>query len=208
MSKIKNIIYDLGGVLLQIDYSKTRAAFIALGITNFDDFYKQDFVSVVFENFEIGAISSNQFYDEFRKITNTHLTNEEIENAWNAMLGSFWIDRIDWLNTIKTDYNIFLFSNTNQIHYDAFVKIYKKNGFQQPFSNYFIKDYYSHILGDRKPNKKAYQNLILEQKLIPSETLFIDDTLKNIEGAAAAGLQTLYLKNGMDLITSFKKCCI
>lgn len=205
MSTIKNIIFDLGGVLLQIDYSKTRNAFIDLGITNFDDFYKQDFVSKLFEDFEIGAISPIEFYDEFRKVTNSKLINNEIEIAWNAMLGSFWEDRLDWLTQLNKQYKIFLFSNTNEVHYNAFMDNYNKIYINKPFTNYFIKDYYSHILGERKPEKSSYIKLLKDQNLIASETLFIDDTLKNIEGAVAAGLHTLFLNKEMDLITAVEK---
>ncbi len=205
MNKIKNIIFDLGGVLLQIDYSKTRNAFIDLGIKNFDDFYKQDYVSQLFKNFETGAIDTNYFYKEFRIITKINLTDNQIKTAWNAMLGSFWDDRLHWLNKINKQYNLFLFSNTNQIHYDAFIDIYNKNNYTKPLSSYFIKDYYSHILGERKPDKSAYLKLLDLQKLIAQETLFIDDTLKNIEGATAVGLQTLFLETEMDLIVNFEK---
>lgn len=204
-STFKNIIFDFGGIFINVDYMKTENAFINLGIKNFAEYYKQDFVSTLFEDLEIGAIAPQEFYSTLRQITHTTLTNEQIENAWNAMLGEYMIDRLEWLKTISCRYKIFLFSNTNQIHFDCFSKMYNNLKLSNSFSSYFIKDYYSHILGFRKPNANSYNVILQEQDLIASETLFIDDTLKNIEGAKFVGLQTLHLINSMSLIEEFKK---
>ena len=202
---IKNIIFDLGGVFLKVDYKKTEDAFIELGVTNFEDYYKQDFVSKPFEQIELGEISTAEFYEGIRNITGKTISNKDIEKAWNAMLGEFWIDRLEWLEKINKQYNVYLFSNTNQIHYDAFLKKYNQLNLGKSFHHYFIKDYYSQILGLRKPNVESYQAILYEQNLKISETLFIDDTLKNIAGAKLAGLQTLHLTNAMSLVNEVEK---
>jgi putative hydrolase of the HAD superfamily len=199
MSKIKNIIFDLGGVFLQVNYQKTEDAFVKLGITNFAEYYKQDFVSTLFEDLEIGSISPQEFYDGLRNITQSSLTNQQIEIAWNAMLGNFWEDRLSFLEEIGKQYNVFLFSNTNQIHYECFIDIYQQTYPSKRFSNYFIKDYYSHILKMRKPYPNSYTHLLEQENLLATETLFIDDTFKNIEGANQAGLQVLHLLPSMNL---------
>ena len=200
MAVIKNIIFDLGGVLLQIDYQKTEESFVALGVKNFSKYFKQDFVSKLFDDFETGKISTNIFYNKFRTITKNNLTNLQIKNAWNAMLLTFWQNRLVWVESISTKYNIFLLSNTNEIHYNEVINIYNKSNSLKPFSSYFIKDYYSHILGLRKPIVSSYLKVIEEQHLLATETLFIDDTLKNIEGAKQASLQVLHLLPSMDLV--------
>jgi putative hydrolase of the HAD superfamily len=205
---IKNIIFDLGGIFLKINYQKTQDAFVNLGITNFEEYYKQDFVSKPFEQIEIGEISAEEFYEEIRIITNTNISNIDIENAWNAMLGDFWQDRLEWLDEINKRYNVYLFSNTNKIHYDCFLKTYEQTNPKHKFSDYFIKDYYSQVLGLRKPNVESYQAILKEQNLEAQETLFIDDTYKNIEGAKLAGLQTLHLTGSMNLITETNKLLI
>jgi len=205
---IKNIIFDLGGIFLKVNYQKTQDAFIKLGITNFDDYYRQDFVSRPFEQIEVGDILPEEFYTEIRNITNTKIPNADLEYAWNAMLGEFWIDRLAWLNEINKHYNVFLFSNTNQIHYDFFQHTYKLTNPRHKFSDYFIKDYYSHILGLRKPTVESYHKILKEQNLEAQDTLFIDDTYKNIQGAIKAGLQTLYLTESMNLIIETNKLLI
>lgn len=193
---IKNIIFDLGQIFLQVHYHKTSEAFINLGISNFDDYYKQDFVSTLFEELETGSISEDEFYNRFRSITNSSLNNVQIKNAWNKMLGSFWIDRLQWLREINKRYKVFLFSNTNVIHYNALIDIYTSLNLPQTFSSYFIKDYYSHTMHLRKPNVEAYEKIITENSLNSVETLFIDDIEKNILGAQQAGLHTLHFTGG------------
>jgi putative hydrolase of the HAD superfamily len=202
---INNIIFDLVGIFLKVNYQKTKDAFIALGVTNFDDYYKQDFVSKPFEDIELGLISTEEFYNGVREITGKQLLDKDIEYAWNAMLEEFWLDRLRWLNEINKRYNVYLFSNTNKIHYDWLLKSYEQLNTSNLFHNYFIKDYYSHILQLRKPTIESYNAILNEQNLVASETLFVDDTLKNIEGAKLAGLQTLHLNNSMNLITEVNK---
>ena len=193
MGNIKNIIFDLGGVILNIDYLLTEKAFIQLGITNFSAFYNQHKSSLLFEQLETGNISPEEFYNTFRKITKNSLSNLQIQTAWNAMLLNLPKERINWLLEIKTKYNIFLYSNTNQIHYNCFIDLANNATPSKNFDELFIKAYYSHICGFRKPYKESYLKIVEEQNLQPKETLFIDDTLVNIEGAKLAGLQTLHL---------------
>ncbi len=200
MSSIKNIIFDLGGVFMNLDYNKMERSFIDLGIENFSELFTQHHSSPLFEDLETGKISDEIFYDGLRKIANVNLSNTQIRDAWNAILLDFPIERIDWLTEIKKKYNIYLFSNTNQIHYDAFIKTFRKQTGVKDFNQYFIKAYYSHELGLRKPYKESYQKIIDEQKLISAETLFIDDTSKNIEGAKEVGLQTIHLLAPMTVL--------
>lgn len=191
--EIKNIIFDLGGIFMNLDYSLTEKAFIQLGAINFHELYTQHHANPLFEQLETGKISSIEFCDELRKATNTTLSNNEIFTAWNAMLLDFPIERLQWLQQIKQRYNVYLYSNTNQIHYDAFIEIANKTIGSSTFNSYFIKAYYSHELGLRKPYAASYTAILKEQNLIAAETLFIDDTLKNVTGAQEAGLQTLHL---------------
>jgi putative hydrolase of the HAD superfamily len=193
MNKIKNIIFDLGGVFMDIDFSRTEKAFVDLGVTNFKELFTQHHASPLFEDLETGKISPEVFYAFFREQTKADLTDEQIKGAWNALLINFPPERLNWLEQIKHKYNIYLFSNTNQIHYDAFMDIFNQETGKDDFNQYFIKAYYSQTLGLRKPYKESYLKIIEEQNLIAAETLFIDDTPKNITGAKEAGLQAILL---------------
>jgi putative hydrolase of the HAD superfamily len=193
MKATKNIIFDLGGIFLNLNYQLTKDLFIEYGITDFDDLFTQHHANDLFEDLEKGKITPAEFYDAFRKETKTELSNEEIKKAWNAMLVSFPKERIDWLKSIKDKYNIYLFSNTNQIHYDRIMELYNRDLGTDDFNELFIKPYYSHEMGLRKPYADSFLHILKEQQLDAAETLFIDDTIKNIEGANELGLQTIHL---------------
>lgn len=193
MQKIKNILFDLGGIFIDIDFTATENAFVALGVSNFSDFYTQHTASTLFEDLETGKITPEQFYDRFRKETGCSLTDNEIRDAWNAMLGRFPVERLNWLEEIGFRYNIYLYSNTNIIHYEAFQQIYRDCTGKDNFDDYFIKAHYSHDLGLRKPYPESFRRLLELENLEAAETLFIDDSYKNIEGAKEVGLQTILL---------------
>lgn len=199
MIGIKNILFDLGGVFLDINYQLTEQAFIDLGIADFEQRFNQQFSNTLFEDLETGKIDPETFYEAFRKETGTDLSNKTIEVAWNALLLDFPPERLTWLEGIKEKYPVYLYSNTNIIHYQCFMKMFEDKFGGKNFNDYFIKAYYSHELGLRKPYADSYKQLLKLENLEAGETLFIDDTLKNIEGAKAAGLQTLWLQPGMVL---------
>lgn len=200
MNVVKNILFDLGGIFLNIDYQKTEQAFVDLGVKEFNQFFSQQFSNTLFESLETGKITPVDFYDAFRKETKTSLSDEAIENAWNAMLLDFPKERLQWLEEIGQRYPIYLFSNTNIIHYQCFIDKFEKQFPQSSFNDYFRKAYYSHELGMRKPYPDSYRKVMELENLDPAETLFIDDTPKNIEGAQQAGLQTILLNNGRTVL--------
>ena len=200
VTPVKNIIFDLGGVLINLNYQLTRKAFEDLGVEDFDAFYTQHAANPLFENLEVGAIEPEAFYDQLREATGLTLSNSQIETAWNAMLLDFPLERLQWLDQIKNKYNIYLFSNTNAIHYMAFTAIYAQTaplvGLNPNFNHFFKTAYYSHTLKQRKPEVAAFEAVLQDSGLDAAKTLFIDDTISNIEGAQKAGLQTIFL-NGV-----------
>ncbi|MBS1627627.1 MAG: HAD family phosphatase [Bacteroidetes bacterium] len=193
MQLIKNIIFDLGGVFLNLNYQLTQDAFTQAGVKNFKELFTQHHSNKLFIDLETGKITEEVFYDRFRKETQTNLSDNTIKTAWNAMLLNFPTERIEWLEQINKKYNVFLFSNTNQIHYDAFMNIIKQTFGSLNFNGLFIKTYYSQQIGLRKPNKEAFEFILNDQNLTITETLFIDDTLENIKTANKIGLQTIHL---------------
>ena len=200
MQKVKNIIFDLGGVLLTLDYSKTEQSFINLGVANFNELYNQQKASPLFEQLETGKIDNEAFYQQFKKIANVNLADADMEVAWCAMLGHFPNKVLIWLDEIRQKYNIYLFSNTNRIHHQAFQKIYQQQTGKENFDDFFIKAWYSHDLGLRKPYTQAFTKLLEIENLAPGETLFIDDSLVNVEGAKKAGLQTIWLQSPLTVL--------
>jgi putative hydrolase of the HAD superfamily len=194
MENITNIIFDLGGIFIRLDFSKTDDAFRDLGVPNFAGFFNQHHSSPLFKELETGRIGEEEFYDNFRQAVDLNLSDNQIRDAWNAMLLDFPAERLDWLKEISQRYKVYLFSNTNIIHYNAFQKIFRESTGKQNFDDYFIKAYYSHDMGLRKPDASSFEEILRNEKLEASETLFIDDTPKNIDGAKQVGLQTILLQ--------------
>ena len=200
MTPIKNIIFDLGGVFMNLDFKLTEKAFAELGIEGFAAMSSQHQSNPLFEQLETGKISAEELCIAFRKATNSILTDEQIKAAFNALLLDFPPERLEWLEKINKKYKVYLFSNTNSIHYEAFMQIFAASTGKPDLNAYFIKAYYSHELGLRKPYTESYLKILEEQQLIAAETLFIDDTAKNIEGAQKAGLQTIHLVAPMTVL--------
>ena len=193
MEKIENIIFDLGGVLLDIDYNLTLKAFENLGVTNFNEMYSQVNADKLFQKLETGKVSEVEFYKELNHATGLNLPEEKIRNAWNAMLLSFREKSLEHLEQLKNRYKIYLLSNTNQIHLNSFYEIFNQKKRNNSFEKYFDKAFYSFEIGLRKPDIDCYEWVINDLKTDPAKTLFIDDSINNIQGAEKAGLQTLHL---------------
>lgn len=201
MQKIENIIFDLGGVLLDIDYNLTRKAFENLGVANFYEMYSQANADKLFQKLEMGKVSEKQFYKELNKATGLHLSQQEIRNAWNAMLLSFREKSLEFLGQLKDRYKLYLLSNTNNIHLNSFYEIYHQKERKNSFEQFFDKAFYSFEIGLRKPDADCYEWVINDLKINPAKTLFIDDSINNIHGAEKAGLQTLHLTQEMKIET-------
>ncbi len=199
MQNIKTIIFDFGGVILNIDYNKTGKAFTDLGVKNFDEMYSQKNANPLFHNLEEGKITEEDFYNAFRTSSQLKLTDPQIKKAWNAILLRYREEALQTLATIKNKYRLYLLSNTNSIHHKEFNKIFEDQIGSGSITDYFDKVYYSHEIKLRKPGKDAYQYVLKENNLLPSETLFIDDSIQNIEAAESLGLQTIFLKEGMKI---------
>lgn len=198
MTAVKNIVFDLGGVVMNIDFAKTEAAFAALGFTGFQHYYTQFHASPLFEDFETGKISVDDFTKGIRDHAGINLGDADIVRAWNALLLDFSPAVIRLLQKLKTRYRIFLLSNTNRLHYQAFQEIlHAATGMF--LEDIFERTYYSHDISLRKPGEAIYRKVVEENGLIPAETLFIDDTADNLAGAELAGLQTFHLGKPMVL---------
>jgi len=194
--KFNAIIFDLGGVILNIDYSKTIKAFNKLGVSNFDELYTQAKQNNVFDDFEIGKITDNEFRNYIRMVSKVDLTNKQIDSAWNAMLLDLPLKRVELLERLNQKYPIYLYSNTNSIHLKAFREIIKsEHNDELLLESLFIKTYYSHELGMRKPNQNGFLKIVKGHDLELSSTLFIDDSEQHIVGANKVGLQTVWLKD-------------
>ncbi len=191
LDRIKNIIFDYGNVIFRIDFKRTQHSFTELGIKNVERFFAHTGHDPLFDEFEEGLISSEEFREGIRRITEQpNLTNEQIDNAWNTLLIGVPEGTHDMLLKAKKKYRTFLLSNNNEIHY-KWIMEYLKNEFNLPSNEiFFEKDYYSHLMKMRKPNADIFKFVLDAHDLIPEETLFIDDSPQHLRTAADLGLKT------------------
>ena len=199
MQKIKNIIFDLGGVIVNIDINLTVNAFKKLGVENFDEVYSKLKQNELFDQFETSKISSNKFREKLLEYAHHPISTDEIDMAWNALLLDLPKERLALLARLKTKYRLFLLSNTNEIHMREFAKQLQKNYGFDNLSHLFEKHYFSYEMKKRKPNAEAFAMVLNENKLLANETLFIDDTLQHILGARQLEIQSLHLKSNITI---------
>jgi putative hydrolase of the HAD superfamily len=193
MADIQHIIFDLGGIFLNLNYTQTANAFRQLGVANFDELFTQHHANPLFAKLETGAIAEEEFYQQIRAITSLPLTDTQIAEAWNAMLLDMPMERIVWLQQVAQQYPIYLFSNTNPIHYQQLMQICRRDLGEIDFNGLFRFAGYSHQLGYRKPDAASFRLLLQQLDIDPHHTLFIDDTPGNIQGAQELRLHTLFL---------------
>ncbi len=195
MKAIRSIIFDLGGVLFDINYQNIIDSFKKLGLGDFDAKYTQLKQDHLFDELETGNISAAEFRNRIRAIAGKDLQDDEINNAWNSILIGFPKKNIDLLIQLKDKYRIFLLSNTNEIHEKAYKAMLRSDYGNEVLDELFEKIYLSHQVHLRKPNVEIFQLVIDENKLNVEETLFIDDSPQHIEGAKKVGLQAMLLRN-------------
>ena len=206
MKNLKNIIFDYGNVIFEINFKRTQNALLQLGITNVEAFFAHKNHNQLFDNFETNAISTDEFRAGIRIAAhNNDLTDQQIDDAWNSLLIGVSANNHDVLLEMKAKYRTFLLSNNNAIHYDWIIKHIKENYNINNYDNYFEKAYFSHLMELRKPNVNIFEQVIKENNLNPSETLFIDDSPQHIEGAKKSGLNTLLMDMHPEKLSEFLK---
>jgi epoxide hydrolase-like predicted phosphatase len=199
MKEIKNIIFDLGGVIINLDYSQTIYEFNKLSDVPFESIYAQGGQLELFNLFDKGKISDFDFFSELRKLLRYHGPDEDLLSAWNAMLLDVPEERLDVLVAAKQNYRTFLLSNTCETHIDAFERdLYQEHGVKN-FNDYFDHVYYSCRVGMRKPDKEIFEMVLSKNKLQPNETVFIDDSEQHVKGAGECGINAFLLPKNMEV---------
>lgn len=201
MKNINNIIFDFGGVLYDIDFSKTIKAFEELSSQPelFSNMETKDFLEIT-SDYEKGNVSDCEFIDYLKNEFKISGTKEEIIAAWNKLLLNPFSDSLATIKILKKNYNILILSNTNNLHFQYFYPQTK-----EIFST-VDKYYLSHIIKYRKPDLDAFRYVLNDLNILPEETLFIDDSKKNILAAEKLGINTIHFinQNMSDLLHTIK----
>ena len=204
MTPVKNIIFDLGNVLYDIDFKIMYKRFHEFGIPNFENHFTLNQSDPLFFDLEKGLIDQVAFCKGLNQMYNLSLSHDQIINAWNSLLIRFREKSLDWIKAHQQKIPMFLYSNTNQIHYNFFIPQYKQE-VGGNFEKLFKTTYYSHEIRMRKPDPASFQYILEQEGLIAAETLFIDDNEPNVAAASSVGLQVLYLQPGMFIETELPK---
>ena len=199
------VIFDLGGVLFDLNYQLTIDAFENLGMKNFKAIYSQAQQNQLFDEFEKGNVSADLFRNFFRENVSNQLTDKAIDDAWNAMLLGMKPFKFQTLQQVKKHVPIFLLSNTNAIHLPKVVQMIADKNDGITLENVFHKTYYSNKIHQRKPDAAAFEIVLQENNLNPSTTLFLDDSIQHIEGAKKIGIQAIHITSEITTEKIFEK---
>jgi putative hydrolase of the HAD superfamily len=200
-----NIIFDLGGVIINLSFQKMVDEFnkIKIGGKDFNTLYSKHKQNPLFDLFETGKITEADFRAQLQALLEINITDEQFDQCWNSILLDIPQERIQLLQQIGKSKRIFLLSNTNAIHKTCFDALVKKQFGLESLDSLFEKAYYSHLVGDRKPNASIFELVVNENKLDKSKTLFIDDSIQHIEGAKLVGLNTYHLIEPDNIVALF-----
>jgi len=199
MKEIKNIIFDLGGVIINLDYARTINAFNRLSEIPFESIYSQSGQADLFNRFDKGEISEFDFFSQIRRLIRYNGPDEDLLFAWNAMLLDVPEERLDVLVDAKQNYKTFLLSNTCETHIEHFERdLYNEHGVKN-FNDYFDNVYYSCRVGMRKPDKEIFEMVLSKNRLKPEETVFIDDSEQHVKGAGECGINAFLLPKNMEV---------
>ena len=191
----QNIIFDLGGVILNLDYNKTVEEF-KKHIRNLDEsvFFGKEKQLPFFSDYEVGKIPTNNFRDSFRDYYQLSLTDAEFDRCWNAMIFDFPMERIKLIGNLRqSGKKVFLLSNINELHEYAVDESFAQLGVAGHFFDTFDKVYYSHRVGLRKPNLEIFEHVVSDNKIDKTDTLFIDDSLHHVLGSRSYGIDAIHL---------------
>lgn len=193
-AKIKNVIFDLGGVVLDIDETIVYKELEKMGINVSELARSKEFVGVI-SRFDTGVYTAPTFRKKVKALLGLEkMTDQKFDALWNAMLLDIPRERIEAIEQVKKHYKIFLMSNSNEIHYDLYIRDLQLRFGYDEFDKLFNKSYFSFDIHLEKPDPRFFEFLLDHEHILPEETLFIDDTAENIKAAKALGINTYHIR--------------
>jgi putative hydrolase of the HAD superfamily len=203
---IKNLIFDLGGVIIDLSIDETLHAFAALAGVDQQVINQLYHSAPEFLSYETGHISDAEFRTFINLQCPSPESDESIDKCWNGMLRGLPKNKLDLILSLKEKYNVFLLSNTNALHvkYINEVMLPAIPGALSTLDEYFHRAYYSHIMGKRKPHADIFEEVLSESGLRAGETLFLDDNRDNIIGAGKVGIKTALVDTPDYILNYFK----
>ncbi len=202
-SSIKNIIFDWGGVLINLDIQGCVRQFEEAGIANLNDFLSGIHEADLFHRYERGEITTEEFRKGVRLLAKKTLTDDDIDRIWNSILLHIPEYKLKLIMELSQSYRIYLLSNTNDLHWKhgaSYAFNYEGKDVKQCFTQIFL----SHEMHLAKPNPEIFRETIKQAGLVAEETLFIDDSQQNCQAASSVGLHVAHYIPGDDLNLIFQ----
>ena len=196
---IKNILFDLGGVILDINVQATLKKFYELGFPSQLMQYPHSMNTDLFFKYETGKMKVEQFREEIRKVSGVDVSDEVFDEAWNSMLVRIPLERTNLLKALTKRYALYMLSNTSDLHAPVFEKMFEETAGVK-MQNLFTKIYYSHEIGYLKPDLDAWKHVINDAGIKPEETLFLDDNIQNIKASQELGFQAIHIHERTNLM--------
>ena len=198
---VRNLLFDLGNVIVDIDVD---GAFEKLGKLFRND-ADRSIIDKVLIDYECGRVSTDTFIRHLLDQSKNHTEGSDIIEAWNSMLVGIPVYRLEMLRMLRNDFNVYLLSNTNALHLEWIRQYVKKthqvNNFEK---EHFHQAYYSHIVGDRKPMPSIFKHIIDDSFMTPALTLYMDDIQENLDVAKKLGFKTYLVKPGEEIAEYLK----
>jgi HAD superfamily hydrolase (TIGR01509 family) len=203
MTKIKHIIFDLGEVIINVNPAAVKERMIQKGARNVDELHLKLLDDDIYYQLETGMIKPEEFRAAIRDIIDIPVADDDIDEAWNAMLLDIPRERIKFMTRLKSRYKLYLLSNTNHIHWLNYDR-YFQDQFDYPSINtFFTHTWYSYLMGVRKPDPEIFRMVLEEGQFDPAEVAFIDDLKENVDAAATLGIHPVYLPPGKEIMDLF-----
>jgi putative hydrolase of the HAD superfamily len=206
MAEIRNILFDFGNVIIDINIPHSKTLLESLMRPELSEATINRWITDHIHRYETGEIDTQGFLNGMLQQTKPGTSAEDVIHAWNSMLIGIPQYRLTMLEAIKEEHNVFMLSNTNPLHidwiYDQMSNVIGIGDFEKRF---FDGVYYSHLIGARKPDARAFQHVIEDAMITPSKTLFIDDILENIKAAKRLGFRTMHIGEDEEIAAVMKE---
>ena len=195
---IKNIVFDFGGVIADIDREQAVQAFIRLGVKDADRILDKYHQTGIFQELEEGTLTEEAYRNELGKLCERTLSWEEVQQAWLGFFTGIDVRKLHYLETLRREgYKRYVLSNTTPYVMGwACSERFSSEG--KPLTAYFEKLYLSYQIGCTKPDRRIFEFMLTDSKMQPEETLFVDDGASNIAAGRELGMYTFQPENGSD----------
>jgi len=195
---IRNIVFDMGGVLVDVRRDRAVRNFQEIGVDNAAELIDSYHHKGIFLDIESGAIDADEFCRLLCLEAGKDIPRANIEWAWKTIIDPPEAYKLDYLLNLRQHFRTFVLSNNNPILIDGWARTADFSPAGRPITDYFDRTYFSYEMHCVKPGQEIFRRMIADSGIVPAETLFLDDSENNIAAGREAGFQTLLIVNGED----------